>query len=129
MKKYEKEELYILSADIASQRESCDPEDVRLEEQDIELLDIAFSASAKAGVFSLSYIRGIFENWKAKGIKSPDEYWGSEAERDIESGKAFRGLEKNHKRKRRTSMLTNDKNISELTEAAKRFCEAVSADD
>ena len=51
-------------------------------EDDMELLEIAFMASADAGAHSLSYLRGVYTNWHKSGILTSDAYWENEVHRD-----------------------------------------------
>lgn len=86
LRKYEKSEIVELSEGLVRLR---GPE-AELSDGDVELLEIAFKASAKSGAENVAYIRGIYERWGARGIRTPDDYWAHEAERDIASGKVFR---------------------------------------
>jgi len=86
LKKYEKSEIYELSEGLARQRGP----NAELNDGDVELLEIAFKLSAEAGAQHISYIRGIYEHWGARGICSPDDYWENEADRDMQSGKVHR---------------------------------------
>ena len=50
--------------------------------EDLELLEIAFKASADAGAMNVSYIRGVYANWHQRHILTPDDYWDHEIRRD-----------------------------------------------
>jgi len=75
---------------IAAMVQTAITADVDIIDGDVELLEIAFKLSAEAGAQHISYIRGIYEHWGARGICSPDDYWENEADRDMQSGKVHR---------------------------------------
>lgn len=78
LRKYEKSEIFELSEGHARLRGA----DAELDAGDVELLEIAFKASAEAGACSVAYIRGIFDHWRANAIYTPDDYWTNEVRRD-----------------------------------------------
>ena len=57
------------------------------DESDSELIEIAFKAAAESGNMNVAYIDGIFKNWRRGGIRTIDDYWSNEADRDIKAGK------------------------------------------
>ncbi len=57
------------------------------DESDSELIEIAFKAAAESGNMNVAYIDGIFKNWHRGGIRTIDDYWSNEADRDIKAGK------------------------------------------
>ena len=59
-----------------------DEVDEGIREDDMELLEIAFNASAEAGVCSIAYLRGVYGNWRKNGISTSDDYWNHELKRD-----------------------------------------------
>lgn len=85
LRKYEKSEIYTLSEALARRRSP----DAEVNEDDIELLEIAFEASSEAASPNVAYIRGVYANWSARNVCSPDDYWANEVDRDIESGKLY----------------------------------------
>ena len=59
-----------------------DEVDEGIREDDMELLEIAFNASAEAGVCSIAYLRGVYGNWRKNGISTSEDYWNHELKRD-----------------------------------------------
>lgn len=56
-------------------------------EDDLELLDIAFENAVKSGKKNIAYIEGIYCNLRKKGIKTSEDYWENEADRDMKAGR------------------------------------------
>lgn len=56
-------------------------------EDDLELLDIAFENAVKSGNKNIAYIEGIYNNLRKKGIKTSEDYWENEADRDMKAGR------------------------------------------
>ncbi|MBQ8908316.1 MAG: DnaD domain protein, partial [Clostridia bacterium] len=78
LRKYEKAEIFETSVDFVHLK----GREVQLSLSDVELLEIAFKASADAGAPNVSYIRGVYSNWRQKRIFTPDDYWENEVKRD-----------------------------------------------
>lgn len=76
--RYELQEILWL-ADRLVHRRGVDEE---MGEDDMELLEVAFMASAEAGACSIAYLRGVYANWHRGGILTSDEYWENEVRRD-----------------------------------------------
>lgn len=78
LRRYELKEVLWL-ADLLVRRRGGEEE---MCEDDMELLEIAFGASADAGACSIAYLRGVYANWYRGGILTSDEYWENEVRRD-----------------------------------------------
>jgi len=57
----------------------------QLNKREASLIEEALKIACSAGQPNLNYLKGIFKNFTANGIRTEDEYWGHEAVRDITS--------------------------------------------
>jgi len=57
----------------------------QLNKREASLIEEALKIACSAGQPNLNYLKGIFKNFTANGIRTEDEYWGHEADRDITS--------------------------------------------
>ena len=58
----------------------------RFGEDEEEILEAAFEAAAKAGSPNIAYIGGVFRNLWQRGIRSADDYFAYEVQRDRKKG-------------------------------------------
>lgn len=78
LRRYEREELcHLVAAHARVGREDALPQS-EME----ELLEIAFQASAEANACNTGYVRGVYQNFEYKGIRTPDDYATAEFKRD-----------------------------------------------